>query len=215
MLHGLYDSDRRSRQQFLDEIEKWRDNALEEPESGIHELASQMSRPFVLKVSNNTTTSLKEVRLEVTFDAPVTALYWEEQDNNTVDLFPNRPLDWGQNSYLSAVSLSGFPPAVTSVSFDGSIRIDAERPAMLVVEMARLHTEQSLSAPDEDVVLLLFADGPDAVPNTVTAHGRLTAGEVHEVLRGEFQLEMAAADWRGPLHSTIVQTRGGGPEGDE
>lgn len=214
VLHGSYDADRRSRQEFLDEIEEWRDNALDEPESGLHELASQMSRPFVLKVSNNTTTSLKEVRLEVTFDAPVTALYWEEKDN-TFDLFPSRPVDWGQNSYLSALSLTDFRPATNPASFDGSIRIEAERPALLVVEVRRLHAEQSLSTPDEDVVLVLFADGPAAVPETVTAAWRLTAGEVHEVLRGEFELKMATADWRGPLHSTIVRARGDAPEDDE
>lgn len=213
-LQGSFDTDRRSRQEFLDEVEEWRDNALEEPESGLYELASQMTRPFVLKISNNTTTSLKEVRLEVAFDSPVTALYWEEK-SNTADFFSTRPVDWGRNSYLSAVSLGGFQPAVAPGSFDGSIRIETERPAVLVVEIARLHAEQRLSTPDEDVVLVLFSDGPEAVPDTVTATWHLTAGEVHEVLRGTFELNMARGDWRGPLHSTIARARGDVVEDDE
>lgn len=213
VLQGSFSPDRRSEREFLDAVENWRDETLEEPESGIHDLASQMSRPFMLKISNNTATSLKEVRLELTFDAPVTALYWQEQ-HNTLDLFADRPKSWGTDSYLTP-SLTGLRPLVAPHAFEGSIRIATQRPAELVVEMRRLHSEQSLSTPDEDVVLVLFADGPDAIPDTVTATWRLTAGEVNEVLRGSFELDMSRGDWRGPLHSTIAQLRGDAPEDDE
>ncbi|MFJ4174714.1 hypothetical protein [Microbacterium sp. NPDC089696] len=210
VLQGSFSSDRRSHQEFLDAVERWRDEALDEPESGLHDLASQMSRPFLLKISNNKMTSLKEVRLELTFDAPVTALYWREQDN-TFDLYADRPKSWGTDSYLTP-SLSGLRPLVAPHAFEGAIRIATQRPAELVVEMRRLHSEQSLSTPDDDVVLVLFADGPDAIPDTVTATWRLTAGEVNEVLRGSFEMDMSWGDWRGPLHSTIARLRGDASE---
>lgn len=214
VLQGSFDSDRRSRKEFLDQVEDWRAEAREAPTTGLHELASQMTRPFIVKLSNNTATSLKEVRLDVTFDVPVTALYWEKKDNS-VNLFGDRPADWGSESILSGISISGVHSVITPDTYDGSIRIASEHPAELVVEIRRLHAEQSLSTPDEDVVLVLFADGPDGVPEKVTATWRLTAGEVNEVLRGQFELDVASGDWREPLNSTIAQLRGDAPEGSD
>lgn len=206
-LHASYMSDRRSPQEFLDEVEDWRASALESPSSGLHELAAKMTRPFALRIINNATTSLKEVRLDVTFDVPVTALDWEEQ-GNTVNLFPDRPSGWGDDTYLTGISLRGMGPVVTPDAYDGSIRIASEGPAELVVEVRRLHAEQTVTTPDEDVVLVLFVDKPDSIPGKVTATWRLTAGEVNEVLRGSFDVDVARADWREPLRSVISGIRG-------
>ncbi|GEK85190.1 hypothetical protein [Microbacterium aerolatum] len=210
-LQGSFSPDRRSRQQFLDEVEEWRGEAFAAPASGLHELASQMTRPFALQIVNNTTTSLRDVRVDMTFDASVTALYWEKQ-GNTVDVFSTRPTDWGKDSYLYGAALSGIQPVVSPDAYNGSIRVAVEEPAELVIELRRLHAEQRVTTPDEDVILVFFADGPDEVPQQVTASWRLTAGEVHEVLRGEFQLELARADWREPLRSIISGVRAQAPE---
>lgn len=210
-LHNSLMSDRRSRQEFLDEVGEWRGEALEEPATGLYDLAAQMNRPFVLRIVNNTATSLKDVRLDIAFDVPVTALDWQKQDN-TVDLFSDRPTRWGGESYLQGISSSVIRPVITADTYNGSIRIASTQPAELVVELRRLHAEQEITTPDKDIVLVLFADGRGDVPQKVTASWRLTAGEVHEVLRGKFELEIALSDWRDPLRSVISSARGDGPE---
>lgn len=75
MLH----TDRRSRETFLSSVDEWAAEALEEPTVGLHDLAAQMSRAFAVKIVNNTTASLKDVRLDITFDAPLTALDWQDE----------------------------------------------------------------------------------------------------------------------------------------
>ena len=213
-LQASFSSDRRSEQEFLTQVDEWRAAALESPSSGVHKLASQMTRPFRLEIVNNTTTSLREVRLDVTFDSPVTALYWQEQEN-TVVLFEDKPRDWGSESYLSAVSLSGIQPVLPAHAYDSEIRIAEEHPAELVVEIKRLHAEQKVITPDDDVVLVLFADDPSEVRSTVRASWRLAAGEVNDVLKGEFELEVRLSDWREPLHSVISRLRGDTIDEDE
>ncbi|WP_206494869.1 hypothetical protein [Microbacterium sp. KRD174] len=63
-------------------------------------------------------------------------------------------------------------PVVSPDTFDGAIRIAAVEPAELVVEPRRLHAEQKIATPDDDVVLVLFVDALDDIPDTVTATWR-------------------------------------------
>lgn len=205
--------ERRSMTDFREQVDDWAANALESPSSGVHELAAQMTRPLALRVTNNTTASLKEVRLELTFDVPLVALYWQKKSSR-VRLFPDRPMDWGKDSFLTSVGASEIRPLITPEMFDSSIRIATEEPAVLVMEMRRLHAEQSVTTPDDDVVLVFFAEQEDPAPEKVTASWSLAAGDIDEVLRGTFDLEVEVSDWRGPLDSVIVQKIGrkGAPE---
>lgn len=207
MLNDRFSSDRRSEKEFRGQIETWREEAMETPSRGVRELAAQMTRPFRLNIVNNTTTSLKEVRIDVTFDVPLTALYWERQGDR-VTLFPDKPMDWGKDSFARMISLGNVTQVTPVHDYDGEVRVATDEPAELVVEMRRLHAEQAVVTPDEDVVLVLFVDDPDMVGDTITARWRLAAGEVNEVLKGELDVEVSRRDWRGPLHSMLSEARG-------
>lgn len=210
ILHASHLVDRRSEREFLDEVEEWRASALDAPASGLHGLAAQFTRPFALRITNETTTSLKDVRVEVTFDVPLTPLDWREP-NGTINLFPERPISWGADTYFAGPPLKGFTPSVHADAYDGAIRVPSRQPPELVVELRRLHAEQKVVTPDEDTILVLFADGADDIPAIVTAQWSLVAGGVNEVLRGAFELEVAQFDWRQPLHSVISRIRGDAP----
>ncbi len=194
--------DRRSREAFMSAVDEWAGDALEDPTGGLHDLAAQMSRPFAVKVVNNTTTSLKDVRLDMTFDVPLTALDWEEPGED-VDLFADRPRDWGQEPVLTAVALDNVRAFASPHSYDGAIRVDKQNPAELIVELRRLHAEQTVTTPDDDVVLVAFVNDVSAAPRTVTATWRLVAGGINEVLRGTFDVRVSPKDWRGPIHSVV------------
>lgn len=194
---GRMREDRRDSDRFLKAVDQWRREAREDPARGVLNLASQFSESFAVDVVNTAAMSLREVRLELTFDPPVRALPWAPQKK--VVLFPDRPADWGAEKILD------FPPRVvqTVEARDGRLCIETENPGTLVVEIARLHAEHTVKAPDNEVVLVLVADDADDVPKTVTAHWRLRAGDVHEVLPGSFEINVDVRDWRGAL-STII-----------
>lgn len=206
-------AERRSRDAFLSEVDAWAAEVSEEPAVGLHGLAAQMSRPFSVRIVNNTVISLKEVRLDMTFSLPLTALDWERQGDK-IDLFPDRPLDWGRDSILFPSHLDVGPFRAPD-SYDGTIQISKKSPAELVVELKRLHAEQTVTTPDEDVVLVAFVGNMAEAPQTITVDWRLAAGEINEVLRGSFDLTVSTKDWRGPLHSVVSAMRGDGPAIDE
>ncbi|WP_312674578.1 hypothetical protein [Microbacterium sp.] len=190
--------DRRDPDRFLKAVEAWRREAREDPASGVLNLASQFSESFAVDVVNTTTMSLREVRLELAFDPPVRALHWAPRKGK-VRLFPDRPADWGAEKILDFTT----HVVPTAEARDGRLRIEAENPAMLVVEVGRLHAEQTVKTPDDEVVLVLVADDAEDFPKRVTARWRVMAGDVHEVLPGSFDIDVSARDWRGPL-STII-----------
>lgn len=195
-------ADRRDPVAFVAAVDAWRAGALKDPTVGLYSLAAQISAPVIFHVVNNTKTSLKEVRVEVTFDVPLIALDWEAPDGD-VALYPERPNDWGRDTYLMPDMSALYSARALKVP-RGSIRIENELPAKMAVEIRRLHSEQTVTTPDDDVVLVRFDDDVDAVPETITATYRIAAGDIHDVLTGTLQIPVKWADWRAPLRSLFT-----------
>lgn len=200
-LGGASMADRRDPDTFVAAVKAWSASAVQDPTAGLYSLASQISGPIMLHLINRTKTSLKEVRVEVSFDAPLIALDWEAPDGH-VALYPERPKDWGRDSYLMPDMGALYSARAMKVP-SGTVRIERERPAALSVEIRRLHSEQTISTPDDDVVLVHFGEEIDDLPETVTATYRITAGDIHDVLTGTLQIPVKRADWREPLRSVL------------
>lgn len=201
-LGGESTADRRDPNAFVAEVDAWSAGALEDPTVGLYPLAAQVSGPIMLHLINKTKTSLKEVRVEISFDVALVALDWEAPDGD-VDLYPERPKDWGRDSYLIPDMSALYSSRVMRVP-SGSIRIEGAYPATLAVEIRRLHSEQTITTPDHDVVIVHFGDDVHALPETVTATYRITAGDIHDVLTGTLQIPVKRADWREPLRSVFT-----------
>lgn len=200
-LGGPSMADRRDPDAFVAAVDAWSAGALEHPSVGLHSLAAQISGAISLHVINKTKTSLKEVRVEVSFDVPLVALDWEAPGGDVV-LYPERPKDWGRDSYL--IPDMGALYSVRGMKVpSGSIRIEREYPATLVVEIRRLHSEQTIATPDDEVVLVYFGDDVDALPETVTATFRITAGDIHDVVTETLRIPVRRADWREPLRAVL------------
>lgn len=201
-LGSTFTSDRRSEERFLRDVEEWSANSLENPARGVYLLAAQLSGGSGFRLVNKTTTSLKDVRLELAFGEGIVALDWEEQED-VVTLFPDRPVDWGKDSWaLGLQSVPRFDPTVFPVS-GVRLHIEKQEPAQLVVELGRLHAEQTVNTNEDDLVLVLFGEDPAELPETIEVHWRLTAGDVDEVLTGRFDMDVLRGDWRDPLRSFI------------
>lgn len=186
--------DRRSEAEFRGDVERWRANASADPASGLFELASKFAGGVQLRIRNPVKTPLRDVRVDVEFDAPVRALYWAERHkaHERPELFPDRPLEFGKANMFSISGISNIVSR-TPLAPTGQLVIDTTSPATLSLELALLRPEATHLSDDSDVVLVLFVDAGYAGP--VTGRWRLTAGDVHDVLKGELTIDAEERDW--------------------
>lgn len=191
---GSINADRRSAEEFRGEVEEWSATALADPASGLHELASKLAGSVRLRLTNPVKTPLRDVQVSLEFDSPVRALYWEDRykKHERAELFPDRPIGWGQASIAGLLSPHIIPP-YTAPDTAGQLQITAHSPAQLSLDLNLLRPKATHVSDDEDVVLVLFVDTDFIGP--ITGRWSLTAGDVHDVLEGELTVDYEYRDW--------------------
>lgn len=186
--------ERRSKNEFRREVQRWREGALADPLSGVAEIAARFGAGIQLRVVNPARISLRDVRIDIELDGPVRALPWEDPDEDTkTELFPDRPADWGNDSLTALISLPAAPFTPIG-SNHGILRITQDRdPAKLSLSLDLLRAEETFLSDENDVVLVLHVDTETDEP--ITGRWRLTAGDVHDVRDGTFSVPVDYRDW--------------------
>lgn len=186
--------ERRSKNEFRREVQRWRELALTDPLSGVAEIAARFGEGIRLRVANPEKISLRDVRIDIEFDGHVRALPWEDPDDDTkAELFPDRPAHWGNDSLAALIR----PVATSSTpigSSHGFLRITQDQgPAKLSLSLDLLRAEETFLSDEDDVVLFLHVDTATVEP--ITGHWRLTAGDVHDVRDGTFSVPVDYRNW--------------------
>ena len=210
MLVGPSVMERRSKEEFRREVQRWREVALADPAFGVDEIAARLAVAVRLRVTNPVKVSLRDVRIDIEFDGLVRALDWEDQDEDPpVTLFPDRPLDWGRDSFASLIGASIADRFLPAGGSDGVLRITQKLPAHLSLSIDLLRAEETLVSDEDEVVLVLYVDAEPA--ESITGRWRLTAGDVHDVLHGTLSVQVDYRDWT----DAIARLTGGQPEGSD
>ena len=193
------ESDQRSRSAYSRDIEAWQTAALADPVAGPRDLVSHARDGIRLRVENHTSRYLRGVRIEIGFDAPISAADWNDPDDlNYVRPFPRAPKDWGTDTFASILARSSMgSSALRPVQTHGIVQVAEESPASLVMEMDDLRPRETFRSDADDVVLTVIAD--EVAPGTVHGRWRMTAEDVHEVFSGQFEVALEVSDWRDQL----------------
>ncbi|KAB2806982.1 hypothetical protein F9L07_28530 [Pimelobacter simplex] len=188
--------DTRPRARFTQEVEAWRTSITDDPFAGPLALAAHQLDGLQIRVTNRTRTFLRDVRVEIEFDAPVRALEWLSplEDDEEFDVLPGRPKAWGTDTIgaLGGYSFGRVSSSIPVRSPDGVTKIESALPARLGLSFQDLRPETTRLSDDDDVVLVML---PVTVAvESITARWRLTAAEVHDVFEGEFEVTVKHVD---------------------
>lgn len=190
--------ERRSEDEFRREVQRWRESALADPTSGVARLAARLAVGVRLRVVNPVRTSLRDVRIDVEFDGAVQALDWEEPDEDApVLLFPDRPVEWGRDSFASLIGAGVARPFVPVGRDHGILRVTQTSPGRLSLSLDLLRAEETFVSADDEVVLVLYVDAETDQP--ITGRWRLTAGDVNDVRDGTVSIPVDYRDWTGAI----------------
>ena len=185
--------ERRSVEEFRLQVERWHSASLGDPASGLHDIAARLAVGVRLRVTNPVVTSLRDVRIDITFADPVRALDWEDGDEvDRLDIFPDRPPAWGRDSLAFMLGRTNLAPFVAPDS-DGVVQITQSSPAKLSLSLNLLRAKEVRLTEENDIVLVLFTDTEP--PEQLTASWQLTAGDVHDIREGTFTVSVDARDW--------------------
>ena len=186
--------ERRSKEEFRREVRKWHESALADPASGVAQIVARLAVGFRLRVANSVKTSLRDVRIDIEFDDAVQALEWEDPDDDgPVALFPDRPIDWGRDSFASLIGAGIARPFLPVGRDHGILRITQIFPARLSLSLDLLRAEETFVSDEDEVVLVIYVDAEMDQP--ITGRWRLTAGDVHDVLDGTLSIPVDYRDW--------------------
>lgn len=196
---GSLSRDSRSKDAYFQEVEAWREEAVEDPLAGARELASHLRQGIQVRVINRTSRYLRGVRIEISFDRPVEALAWNDpEDRKYIARFPRAPKEWGSDPYLGVLlPRMTPPPLVYPRSSHGVVRIVTESPPTLLMEMDDLRPHEVYVSDDDDVVLAIFA--AEVQPSPVRGRWAMTAEDVHELFSGDLEVPVEESDWREPM----------------
>ncbi|MBV1855782.1 hypothetical protein [Catellatospora tritici] len=187
-------TDRRSREEFLEQVSTWEKETLESPTVGVVALAARVLEGIYVRLHNRTRTFMRDVRVDILFEDEIVATEWEYQsENDPIDLFPTMPSDWGSEIWNTSLGNSDLRSLVASAPVDGGVEIKRETPAMLAMNMKALRPEEDHIGDLCEVVLIMFAESP---PESITARWRVTAQDVNDVLEGTAEIPVLAFDWR-------------------
>lgn len=209
---GHAPSERRSKDGFRGQVERWQAAALADPASGLNELAARMAVSIRLRVTNPVKTSLRDVRIDIELDSPTRALVWEEpyKKGERAVLFQDRPLAWGSDSFLSVLGSNFVSPFIPRDN-SGVVRITQSSPPRLSLSLDLLRAAEIYVSEEDDVVLVLFVEVEKN--EVITGRWRLTAGDVHDVLDGELTVAIDYRDWTAAIESLLDAHPGAdGPE---
>lgn len=213
-LSALAISDRRSREEFLDQVAAWERESLESLMGGVIKLAARVHDGISVRLRNLTRTFLRDVRLDLMVEGDVLAADWERIDkSDLIELFPTRPRDWGSESLIVGLTtMQHFSSNVTRAQqVHGVVCIKREAPAMLTMHMNALRPEEEHPSDNDEVVLIMFSDAP---PETVTARWRVTAQDINDVFEGTLEIPVIALDWRDAIAELLHGDEEEDPDAD-
>jgi hypothetical protein len=186
--------DRRSRDQFLDQVAAWEKAGRETPLRGVIDCAGVLLDGSRLRLRNLTRTFLRDVRLDVLFEADVVAAEWERFDPTyPPDIVPNKPRDWGTDTVNLALAYSGLGVGTRARNLHGVVQIKRGSPAILTMHMDALRPEEEHVSDDDEAVLVMFSEAPS---EPVRARWRVTAQDINDVLEGTLEVPVVTLDWR-------------------
>lgn len=189
-----FNHDVRSEDEFLDEVESWKQRALESPVEGVVPLAGRAHMGIRVRLINHARTFLRDVRLDLIIEEYVIATDWSPDDDELpIDLFPNRPVDWGKRISMFDLGRLHTSDIVMPQSRHGILGIRQEKPPYLTMHMDSLRPEETHVSDDDEVVLLMFSA---EAPSTVTAQWRVTAQDINDVFEGTVDIPVKPVDWR-------------------
>jgi len=190
--------DRRTEQEFRDEVAAWSEKALRNPASGLSDIASKLFDGIQLRASNPSRTFLKDVQIEIELPADVIALEWSEP-NDDLSVFPDRPKKWGGDTFL----IPHFPHLsnISIANRDGVLRAFETPRRRLSVALKSLRPEDTFVSDDDEVVLVSFVESgrEERTDTKLQLPWRVTAGDVNDVLDGTLEVEVRHVDWIGAM----------------
>lgn len=186
--------ERRSKDEFRREVQRWRETAVADPTAGVDLIAARLAVGIRLRVANPVRTSLRDVRIDIELDGSVRALDWEDPDEDKpVTLFPDKPVDWGRDSFASLIG-AGIGDRFLPVRSDhGVLRITRTSPAQLSLSLDLLRAEETFLSDEDEVSLVVYVDAE--TDQSITGRWRLTAGDIHDVLDGTLTIPVDYRDW--------------------
>lgn len=197
--------ERRSREEFREEVDAWQAAARERPTTGVVDLAARLLPGVRVRITNRTRTFLRDVRVDIKIHGDVLAVDWLEEDRDAgIDLFPELPLPWGKAtiSHLLPDIRTPHLPSFAPPNPHGIVQIKQETPAALCMSMTSLRPEEvHTSDADEFVLLMVLHD--DEAPEAVTGGWRVTAEDVDGVLEGDFSVPVDYRNWREPIRQLL------------
>lgn len=185
---GLRES--RSDEQFQDQVARFEREAHEKPELGVLPIAAFIGDGIQLMLTNANNTFLRDIRVDLEFDYPLTAVRWAPKEGRPPGPFANSPAVWGQSNPSAE-----FAPLALPGAMNGRVRILRESPAHLSVTMAELRPGYEERSDDDDVVLVAPIENLDDAPEKITGKWKLSAARFDDLREGSFMLEASAYDW--------------------
>jgi hypothetical protein len=193
--------ERRSEAEFRRQVEKWKKESLADPVSGLYDIAARVAVGVQLRVMNPVVLSLRDVRIDIEFDDPVRALDWADPDeDNPLDLFPNRPPAWGRDSLAHMLMNTNITPFVAPDSH-GVVQITQSSPAKLSLSLDLLRAKEVRITEENDIVLVLFLESEP--PRQLSARWKLTAGDVHDIREGTVAVAVEYRDWSAAIANML------------
>lgn len=186
--------ERRSKDEFRREVQRWRETALADPTAGVDLIAARLAVGIRLRVANPVKTPLRDVRIDIELDGPVHALDWEDPgEDEPLALFPSQPVVWGRDSFASLISAGIGDRFLAARSDHGVLRITQTSPAQMSLSLDLLRAEETFLSDEDEVSLVAYVDAETDQP--ITGRWRLTAGDVHDVLDGTLTIPVDYRDW--------------------
>lgn len=202
-------AERRSKREFLEEVEEWEAAVRADPTGGVV-LAAARFRPGIrLRLVNHTKTFLRDVRIDVELEGDVLAVEWQPEGRaDGINLFPGRPKDWGKESLVIGLMPRLDHVAVPSRSQHGNVSISQKHPAGLTMRMDTLRPQEEHVSDDDEVVLVTVVSSDPGGP--VRGRWRLTAADINDVFEGQVEIPVAYKDMRAPIEAILAR-----PSGDD
>ena len=186
--HQLGGRDRRTPDEFLQQVAAWDNKVRDAWPNVLAEVAAGTFQPIEVKAHNRGRLFLRDVELIIEVTGPVRAFDWYEKPY-LQEAIPAAPRRWGEGarSDLSALmprllpttSITPRPRTVRFENLNTGVRI--------VTDISALRPETPYMTREEDFVLVADTVGCD-----VRATWSLTASDLHSIIRGELTVEVDA-----------------------
>jgi hypothetical protein len=192
-------SDKRSKDDYVAEIDAWEAAVRQELPTLLDEVAGFGWDGVVIRVRNNTDTYLDGPEFRVHIEGPVEALPKRDKLVDLLDQLPNPPRRWGPVPYVSSlmaqqnslVRLANYASYVPPTSFHprhGVVRFENGGSVDLRFSLEELRPRAIDTSDDDDFVLILRAESADVLRGTWEA----TVRGHHAVYQGDLQVTVSS-----------------------